>query len=212
MVWNIKLKCKCGFIMISSPSWTNITPTKQVGCTWSLQWQDPEEQSQSKMPMMTLDFLSWTRLRWMLKSVCGGQCYLVADRISTTLPLVTSAFSTATCEPVVNADKQAKLTVGSLRICLFTRHPYSCRYTRALHCTFECVVIHHCLFSVSERCYRQQYKSVFVVELSSPSNPSDVLLLLGKLPRQRDLSWSVRQAYITTNLCLSCVSCHVVTL
>lgn len=66
MVRNIKLKCKCGSILISSPPWTNITAAKQVACTWAVTFlhgdrraaEDPEERSQRKMRMMTLDFLS----------------------------------------------------------------------------------------------------------------------------------------------------------
>lgn len=30
MVWNIKFKCKCGSVLISTPPWSNITPAKQV--------------------------------------------------------------------------------------------------------------------------------------------------------------------------------------
>lgn len=107
MVWNIKLKCKCGSVLISSPPWPNITPAKQVACTRSVvflhsDWQraeDPEERSQSKMWMMTLDFLWWTRLRWILR-VCRGRLWgewgrtgwyeQAADQLHTIVPLVTS--------------------------------------------------------------------------------------------------------------------------
>lgn len=66
MVWNIKLKCKCGSILRSSPPQTSITIAKQVTCALAVVFfhsdrqgaEDPEEQSQNKMRMMTLDFLS----------------------------------------------------------------------------------------------------------------------------------------------------------
>lgn len=77
MVQNIKLKCKCGCVLISSPPRTSKTPANQVVCTWAAaflhgdrHWAEhPEEQSQSKMGMMTLDLLLWTRLRWILNGV-----------------------------------------------------------------------------------------------------------------------------------------------
>lgn len=144
MVRNIKLKCKCGSILISSPPWTNITPAKQVVCTWAVAFlhsdrqrvEDPEEQSQSKMRMMTLDSPSWTRLRWVLKSVCreawemGKEgavltCGTSDQHYCAISNFLHRDFWTATCELVVNTDKQAKLKVRSLRICLFTLHTYS---------------------------------------------------------------------------------------
>lgn len=63
MVWNLKLKCKCGSTLISSPPQTNITLAKQVVCALLFlcsdrkEAEDPEEQSQNKMRMMTLNFL-----------------------------------------------------------------------------------------------------------------------------------------------------------
>lgn len=143
MAWNIKLKCKCGSVLISSPPWPNITPAKQVARTRSVvflhsDWQraeDPEERSQSKMWMMTLDFLWWTRLRWILR-VCrgrlwgngGGQDGRTSSRSAPHYCAISNFLRrdvwTATCELVVKADKQTQLKVRSLRISLFILHKY----------------------------------------------------------------------------------------
>lgn len=138
MVQNIKLKCKCASVLISSPLWTSITLARQVVCTWAVAFS-PQRQAVSRAPRgaepkqdANDDTWLWTRLRWMLNSVrrqawemsrrervvltCGGS----AQHYCAISNFMHREIWTATCELFVNTDKQAKLQVRSLRIHLFT--------------------------------------------------------------------------------------------
>lgn len=99
--------------------------------------EDPEEQSQARC--------GWWHLISFRERHSGG-CWRVCvgrrgrcgeegaaltrgtsdQRHSAIRSFLRGAFWAATCELVVNTDKQAKLKVRSVRTCLFTHHTYLC--------------------------------------------------------------------------------------
>lgn len=158
---------------------------------------------------MTLDFLAWTRLGWVLKSmrredsamtrrkgavlVCGGTDQPHAAIIN----FLHRDFWTATCELVVNTDKQGKIkgqvtedlpvhpACIFIRLCVSVMHMYTDKdrlYPRHCNapvkyplCTFFCISELQCykratVFATGNWSLIECDKPEFVAELSSPSH------------------------------------------
>lgn len=214
MVWNIKLKCKCGSVLISSPPWPN-NNTSETGSAYSICGVSPQRLTESRGPRGTepkqdVDDDTWFPLmnetqvdtKSVQREIVWDRTVWTSSRSAPHYCAISNFLRrdvwTATCELVVKADKQTQLKVRSLRISLFILHKY------LSDCMCPCAVFFYIYFHMFIHTQREEDKVTFCGRMIFSQLQSNVLLLLGKLPRQHDWIWSMWQAYITANLCLSC--------
>lgn len=179
MVWNIKLKCKCGSVLISNPPWPN-NNTSETGSAYSICGVSPQRLTESRGPRGTepkqdVDDDTWFPLmnetqvdtKSVRREIVWDRTVWTSSRSAPHYCAISNFprrdVWTATCELVVKADKQTQLKVRSLRISSFILHKY------LSDCMCPCAVFFTststCLYTHTEKRIRLH----FVVEWSSLS-------------------------------------------